>query len=105
MSQYKIKAHFKLIDLIIKQSGLSDIALDQDLERDLGISGDDALELMLAIEQEFDVDFNQFKFSDYFYDEMQQMQRFFHWLTRRYKRKVITAEDLIAAIEQGKWTQ
>lgn len=60
-----------LYSFLIKQAGvtieeLSDEAL---LEDDLGISGDDAFELIVAFGKEFSVDVSNFMVADYFSGE------------------------------------
>lgn len=58
----------ELKTLIIKMSGADDepITVDTSLENDLGITGDDAIDLLLAYRDQFKVDVRNFMAGDYF---------------------------------------
>jgi acyl carrier protein len=55
----------------VKQSGVParKVTGDSALENDLGISGDDAYDFIIAFGKEFDVDISKFKGADYFSPE------------------------------------
>ncbi len=55
----------------IKQTGVSDDEVTEDagLECDLGVSGDDAVDYIIAFGKEFNVDISRFMAADYFSPE------------------------------------
>mgnify|MGYP000010461983 CR=1 FL=1 len=73
-----------------------DIQLDNLLEDDLGITGDDASELIHAFSKKFNVDISNFIFSNYFYDEPSAFSNFSG------RKKPITVNHLLKAIQEGK---
>lgn len=60
-----------LKEFVIKQSAVTDeeITSATSLADDLGISGDDAVEFIVAFGKAFNVDISQFRISDYFKPE------------------------------------
>jgi acyl carrier protein len=60
-----------IIKLIADASGVDPerISADTSLNRDLGIDGDDATELLSLYSEAFGVDLSEFRFSQYFRDE------------------------------------
>jgi len=92
----------RLLIVVKKYSGNGQMSIDSDLEKELGISGDDAYDLIKDYGLVFNVDVSAFVFNKYFYDEGEQMIRFFHWCTGRYKRRKFTLVDLQQGIELGK---
>lgn len=66
------KEIFEEIKLLIEEKmGKYEKKIDRDtsLEKDLGISGDDAWELIMDFSRKFNVDISNFEFSKYFYPE------------------------------------
>lgn len=61
----------KLKEFIIQKSGVNDEPIDSTtrIQEDLGISGDDAIEFIIAYGKEFNVDVTKFMAADYFEDE------------------------------------
>lgn len=61
----------ELLDIIRKISGEYTQTLTRDalIEEGLGICGDDAIELILAVSKRFNVDVSNFNFGKYFSDE------------------------------------
>lgn len=61
----------KLLEFIILKSGVDDepISRTTRIQEDLGISGDDAIEFIIAYGKEFSVDVINFMAADYFEDE------------------------------------
>lgn len=57
----------KIRTFIVKETGVkpSKITLDAELEDDLGISGDDTVDLLTAFSKEFNVDISRFRARDY----------------------------------------
>lgn len=58
----------KLKDFVIKESAVDDeeITRDTQIEEDLGVTGDDAVDFMIAYGKAFNVDVTQFMTGDYF---------------------------------------
>lgn len=61
----------KIKEFTIKQTGVSakDVVENAEIENDLGISGDDAMEFIIAFGKEFNVDISSFMAADYFSPE------------------------------------
>ena len=61
----------KIKKFTVKQAGVNEIEVTEDagIENDLGVSGDDALELIIAFGKEFNVDVSKFMAADYFSPE------------------------------------
>jgi len=71
------------------------------VEQDLNITGDDAIEFLIAFSKKFDVDISDFNVSDYFDPESYEisLQRFLNYLKKeKKKKKILTLEDLDKAI-------
>ena len=63
--------------MVKKYSDIGDVPIDSDLEKELGISGDDAYDLIIDYGLVFNVDVSAFLLNKCFYDEGEQMIRFF----------------------------
>lgn len=72
-----------------------EITADLSLEDDLGISGDDASEFILAFSKKFKVNIEGFNFNDYFNSEPSL-------LTSSSKKALLTIGMLNNAIDEGK---
>ena len=61
----------QLLAILVKKSGLDKSSIQREftIEEDLGITGEDAEELIREISYKFKVDISNFQFSKYFYDE------------------------------------
>jgi acyl carrier protein len=61
----------KLRNFVIKESAVDDeeITLDTKIEDDLGVTGDDAVDFMIAYSETFNVDVTKFMAKDYFGSE------------------------------------
>lgn len=61
----------EIIELIDDKIGIGSIPVtfETTLEKDLGMSGDDALEFIAEVGLRFNVDVSAFQFSKYFYSE------------------------------------
>lgn len=69
---------------------------------DLGISGDDAFELLKEIGERFDVSFAGFQFDRYFPQEAEALgEHFSRLLGRRPKRERLTIQHLAYVAERG----
>jgi hypothetical protein len=71
------------------------------LFHDLHVYGDDADELLMAIKDEFGVDFSGFEFSDYFTSEPNDSV-FWQFVTRKWVRKEklpFTVSDLVEIVK------
>lgn len=96
--------NFKLLKLFIdKQGFLFDEEIKETtlLERDLRITGDDAVEFILAFGQEFNVDVSKFKLDEYFEAEgvLGPFFSFFYKYISSPLKKKMTIEDLLDAME------
>ena len=99
----------KIITLIEHKMGKykKPITLETALENDLGITGDDAVEFIIAYGKEFNVDVSKFMAADYFdaegYDIVGPLIR---WITRNKKPqkqlKILTLGHLEKGIIAGK---
>jgi acyl carrier protein len=61
----------KIKKFTVKQAGVTEneVTEDASLENDLGVSGDDAAEFIIAFGKEFNVDISKFMAADYFSSE------------------------------------
>ncbi len=61
----------ELVDFLRKQIGEHKMAINREtlIEDDLGVSGDDASDLIKAFSEKYNVDVSDFNFEKYFYDE------------------------------------
>jgi hypothetical protein len=78
---------------------------DTALERDLGITGDDAAELLMKFHETFKVDFTNFNINQYFYPEGDAMlPGLIRSIIRKPnpKQKELTIGDLEKAVRAGK---
>lgn len=97
----------KLKDFVIHQSAVNDeiITRQTEIESDLGVYGDDAVEFILAFGKAFNVDVSNFMVSDYFNNEgdfiLPTIIRFFT-NTKKKERKSFTVGHLEKAITTGK---
>jgi hypothetical protein len=78
-----------------------EISLESRLFHDLGITGDDADELLTDYVDAFQVDMTGFKFTDYFTSEPPSM--FEKWSKQNSPRPPITVGDLVEIAQRGKW--
>ena len=96
-----------LKEFVINQSAVNDqvITRSTQIEDDLGVSGDDAVEFIIAFGKEFNVDISKFMASDYFSSEgdfiLPALVRFFTKKKKR-ERKCFTVGHLEKAVMAGK---
>lgn len=90
-----------LLNLIRDKTGVSRLSMDDDLELDIGLTGDDALELLEEYGRQFHVDINGFPFDQYFYDEVYYLLFCFQKWIGHYRKKRITIRNLLEGIECG----
>ncbi len=79
------------------------ISKETEVEKDLGVTGDDAIDFIEDYSSIFNVDVSNFDFNKYFHSEGID----FKWFLGRsnkdpYKREKLTLEDLANAIDKGK---
>jgi len=97
----------RLKSFLVKQAGVEDheVILEAKIENDLGVTGDDALDLLLAYSKAFNVDVTRFMAADYFDGEgdpiLPAIIRMFTG-KRKVKNKVLTVADLGKGILAGK---
>jgi len=96
-----------LKDFVIKQSYVDDEVIIEDtkIEDDLGVSGDDAVEFIIAYGKEFNVDVSNFRVSDYFSPEIDAIMlgliRIFTCKPNP-SRKILTVGHLLKGIIAGR---
>lgn len=82
-----------------------EVTPDADLENDLGISGDDATEFLMAFGKEFEVDISNFMAANYFSPEgdsiLPAIIRMFTG-KKHPKQKSLTIKDLVKAVQAGR---
>jgi len=69
------------------------------LERDLGITGDDAFQLICEFQTTFEVDMTNFSFEEYFRPELIPFRQ---WFKKRSVRR-LTIEMLVEAAVSKRW--
>ena len=81
----------------------SQIKLDSRIREDLGICGDDGIDLFKALAENFKVDLSEFEHSDFFELEALSIKAFFtkKWWTTFQHLKTITVEQLVEAVKAG----
>jgi acyl carrier protein len=87
----------RLINLIREEIGEFKKQFDSNsqIEDDLGITGDDAIELILKISKEFKIDITEFEFEKYFHPEP-------IFFINNFKTLPLTILDIENAIVSGK---
>ncbi len=96
----------KIIKLIEGKMGKykKPITRETCLEKDLGITGDDAVELLLEYSKKFSVDVSNFMAADYFEGEGIQMDiinPIIRLITGKKKKEVIKKELTVGDLEKG----
>jgi len=97
----------RLIKLIVDQSGVyeKEVLREASIEDDLGIYGDDAIDLLVAYGKEFNVDLSRFMAADYFSPEGDAiLPAIIRAFTGKSKpvRKVLTVGHLEKGIHAGR---
>lgn len=97
----------KLKGFVIKQSAVEDeeVTRDTQIEDELGVTGDDAVDFMIAYGEAFNVDVTKFMAADYFGAERNVfLSEVGKWLTGKHKRarKTLTVAHLEKGIIAGK---
>ena len=101
------EAFNKLKAFVVKQSAVTDeeICRTTEIENGLGITGDDAVEFMVAFGKEFNVDVTRFMAADYFEAEGDKiLPTLIRFLTGRKKKakKILTVGHLEKGILAGR---
>ena len=95
----------KLKAFVIKQSSVDDeeITRDTRIEDELGVTGDDAVDFIIAYGEEFNVDVTRFMAADYFGPERSlPLPGLFETISgHKSKRKMLTVGDLEKGILAG----
>ncbi len=92
----------ELVKLVSKYSGVSNPNINADLEWNLGITGDDAVDFLVEYGQKFNVNISAFSFNEYFYDEGSNIMLIICKLFRIYRKKRKTIYMLLESINTGK---
>ncbi len=109
----------EIVKLVAEISGRSDVRPDSRLGADLGIDGDDAIEILGRIASKYEIDWSEFQFPRYFDDEGADFfQPFFVIVARRISRsfdarwravlaaeREITLRHLAHVAEMGRWIE
>lgn len=97
----KIIDEKSLYSLIRKYSGCAKFNIDDDLEWDLGLTGDDAYELIIEYGRIYHIDVSSFRFEEFFYDEGQHLKLLARRIIRKYQKKKFTTRDLLEGLSKG----
>lgn len=91
-----------LIEFINEETGLKINESDFDLriEKDLGIYGDEAFDLINKFSSTFDVSIKKFEFNKYFNNEQDKISRFILSIFIKMEKQDLTILDLKNAIEK-----
>ncbi|WP_324282069.1 DUF1493 family protein [Cyanobacterium aponinum UTEX 3221] len=99
----------KVKEIVSQVTGydVSELSLKNDLYLDLGVDGDDAVELLEQFSQEFQIDMSDFKFEKYFgceagFTPFTFITTIFFSSTNKFKS--LTIEKLINIAQQQKWS-
>lgn len=84
-----------------------EITAELELEEDLGITGDDADEILIRFAEKFNVNLDRFNFNEYFLSEgADHLQTLKSWLfgskIKKHGRKRLTIGDLTEAVKKGR---
>ena len=96
-----------LRDMLAALSGydVQSITINTRVYQDLGISGDDASELLEKIHLQFGTSFDGFRFVDYFPNETEALWlHWFRWLGLNSKKE-LTLLHLASVVESGRWSE
>ena len=94
-----------LKSFVIRQSAVKDeeITRDTSIEDDLGVTGNDAVDFLIADSKTFDVDVTKFMAGDYFGPERNVvLSELFGGFTDKRKRKILTVYHLEKGIIAGR---
>ena len=88
----------QIVSLVAQKTGQSpsEISLETRLLHDLGITGDDAGELLTEYSEMFHVDMREFEFERYFTGES-------WWFLGKGSKLPVTVRDLVDAAKQKRW--
>lgn len=114
MTDNHIEMSERVIQLIAAVSNRKDITLNSTVQTGLGIEGDEAEELIGSMAAKFGTDFTSMEFDQYFCDEFSLSWGMLllpftpiAWglmvLTQTGKKTDITVQDLVDAVQRGKW--
>ena len=98
----------RLINFVIKQSAISDSEIineDTSIQNDLGVYGDDAVEFIIEFGKEFNVSISDFRISDYFKNEGDQMFNIISYIFSKKEKDIkkdLLVKHLYEAIILGK---
>lgn len=77
------------------------LCLETTLREDLGIDGDDAVDLLEAFSREFQIDLSDLNFTEYF--DAEGFNLFSLFSSRRKKLKPLTVGKLVDTATSGRW--
>jgi hypothetical protein len=90
--------------IVAKIAAARSVTRNQRLYHDLGLAGDDAVELLDEVHARFGTGFTDFRFYDYFPDEGEVVwDRLERLLRIAVRRKPFTVAHLTAVVRRGVW--
>lgn len=95
------KMENELKHLLKQYTGVKKILPDDDLEFDLGLTGDDAIAFLEVYSRNYKVDLSHFSFESYFYNEGQFLIFLFKKWVGKYPKRRLTLKDLLQGAQVG----
>ena len=97
----------KLRSFIVKETFVEDVEITANtiIETELGVTGDDSVDFIIAFGKKFNVDVSNFMAADYFEDEgIDIIGPIIRAITgkKKTKKKILTIGDLERAVKAGK---
>ena len=88
----------KVLSLIARLAGRKAVTLETSVNRDLGIEGDDASDLIDWLHKQFGTSFVGLDMRDYFNDEGTESIRWF-----RSRKRPLTVGHIVSVVKKGAW--
>ncbi len=107
MKEVQTEPFDRVREILIREMGIKSrkITLEARIREDLGICGDDGLDLFTALHERCGVDLGAYDHERYFEPEMWSSGAFVtkKWWTTFRHPQTITVEQLVEAVGTGKW--
>lgn len=100
------RIYSKILD-VLRPMCFGHIGPESRIYHDLGLSGEDAFEVITLLEKEYHVDLSRFEFSDFFPDEVMTVRD-----AKKYVKvfigagspwRAVSVEDLVRIAKSGEW--
>ena len=101
-----MEAFGQVRDLLVSEFGIksSKIKPESRIREDLGICGDDGIDLFTALEEQYGVDLSEYRHDEHFEPERVNFRTMFTKAWWKYQPQLtITVADLVDAVKSGKW--